>query len=81
MTEIASILRIQITENKRIDDAKACVIKYLIDDSDEYVDFSLFIRGIIANKLISNPIHIPIHEYDEIDTNDPIISVIKNINL
>lgn len=43
-------------------EAKVCVRKYLIDDSDEYILVSCFIKGIIEIKLISNPIHIPNHE-------------------
>jgi hypothetical protein len=39
------------------------------------------IKGIKDNKLISNPIHAPNHEVEEIVINVPLIKVIKNNNL
>lgn len=34
-----------------------------------------------ANKLISNPNHIPIHEFEEIEISLPVIKMIKNMIL
>lgn len=62
-------------------DAIACVIKYLIDDSDDNKFFDLFIKGIIEIKLISRPIHIPIQEYEQIVIKVLNIRVITNNNL
>lgn len=53
---------IKIIDIIRRDDAKAWVIKYLIDDSEEELFFLLIIKGIILIRLISRPIHIPIQE-------------------
>lgn len=62
-------------ENNNAEDAIACVMKYFSDDS-EASWFLLFpIKGIIDNRLISSPIHIPIQEYDEIAIIVPDISV------
>jgi hypothetical protein len=41
----------------------------------------LIIKGINDNKLISNPIHAPNQEFEEIVINVPLINVIKNNNL
>ena len=62
------------------DEAMACTIKYLSDDSVEYIFFVLFMRGIIQSILISSPIHIVSHEYEEIVINILNINEIKNIN-
>lgn len=51
-------LFIKVIENKRIIEAIACEIKYLIDVSDLKIFFILIIIGIKDNKLISKPIHI-----------------------
>jgi len=53
---------IKIILNIRRVDARACVIKYFIAASEDIILLGWEIRGIIDNKLISNPIHIPIHE-------------------
>ncbi|KAK4882121.1 hypothetical protein RN001_005440 [Aquatica leii] len=47
-------------------EAIACVIKYLIEDSEDII-FLLLIMGIIESKFISNPIHILNHVYAEIE--------------
>lgn len=62
-------------------EAKACVMKYFKEASEEKRFLFLFIRGIIDRRLISSPIHIPIHEREEIEMRVPIISERKNINL
>lgn len=49
--------------------------------SDEKRFLFLFIRGIIDRRLISKPIHIPIHDNDEIEIREPIINEEKNNNL
>lgn len=56
------LVSINIIDIMRRDEARAWVIKYLIDDSEDELIFLLIINGIILIKLISNPIHIPIHE-------------------
>lgn len=66
---------------RKIKDAKAWIKKYLIADSVEIKLFVSIIRGIKDNKLISNPIHIPIQEEEEIAIKDPVISVVIKINL
>lgn len=53
---------IKIMENNKIVEARAWVIKYLMDDSVDIKFLVLLKRGIIDNKLISSPNHIPIHE-------------------
>lgn len=69
----SSVINNMITAIRRIRDAIAWVIKYFIDDSEENIFFLLENSGIIDNRLISSPIHILIHEYDEIEINVPII--------
>lgn len=56
---------IMMTAIKITEEAIACVIKYLIDASEDIILFFLYIRGIIDRRLISNPIHIPNQEYAE----------------
>lgn len=70
-----------VIENRRIKDAIAWVIKYLSDDSDEYIFLVDENNGIIESKLISRPIHIPIQVYDEIEINVPTIIILKKIIL
>ena len=80
--EINSIFNnIIIIENNKINEAKAWVIKYFNDDSDENILLTELNKGIIDNKLISNPIHIPIQEYEEIEIKVPIIIELKKIIL
>lgn len=64
-----------------IDDAIVCTIKYFTDASDEVILILLYINGIIANKFISKPIHIPIQEVAEIEINVLKINKFKNKNL
>lgn len=66
-----------IIDIKIIVEAIACVMKYLIDDSADKILFCLFINGIIDRRLISNPSHIPNHEYDEME----IIVLIINVDI
>lgn len=54
-------------------------MKYFSEASLEKIFFLLFIRGIIDNRLISNPIHIPMVEYEEIVMRVPRIIVKKII--
>ena len=49
-------------DRRIVDDAIVCVIKYLIEASAEVLSFELFNNGTIDKTLISNPIHIAIHE-------------------
>lgn len=56
------------------------MIKYLIADSEEKIFLLSIIKGIKDNKLISNPIHIPNHEEEEIVIIDPVINIIINKN-
>lgn len=72
---------IKIIENRRIIDAKAWVIKYFIADSDENIFFVDVIKGIIERRLISRPIHILNHEYEQIEIRVPIINVLKKMIL
>lgn len=67
--------------NKNDVDANAWTRKYFIADSEEYKFFGLEIRGTKLIKLISNPIHVPSQEDDEIDTHVPEINVVKKIIL
>lgn len=71
----------RIIENNRVVEATAWTMKYFRDDSDDRMLFLLFIRGIIDSRLISNPIHIPIHEYEDIAIIVPIIKVEVNMIL
>lgn len=66
-----------IIENMIRAEAKAWVKKYLIDASEENKDLD-FNKGIIEIRLISNPIHIPNHEYEEIAVKVPKIIKFKN---
>lgn len=50
---------IKTIENNKIDEARAWVMKYLIDASVAIMFFELFIKGIMESKLISKPIHMP----------------------
>lgn len=70
-----------ITENNRAEEAKAWTRKYFIEDSEENGLLFLLISGINLIKLISNPIHVLIHEYDEIEIIVPDIIVAKKIIL
>lgn len=63
-----------------VDLARACVIKYLIEASDERLSFS-FIIGIMDKRLISNPIHIPSQEYDDSTIIVLLNKVVRNIIL
>lgn len=72
---------IKTIANIKIVDAKAWVMKYFIDASEENILFLLFIRGIIDNRLISKPIHIPIQVLEDIAISVPIIIDNKNSNL
>lgn len=73
--------KVIIIENKKITEAKACVIKYFKEDSDGQIFCGSLNKGIIERRLISNPIHILIQEYEEIAINVPKIKVLKNIIL
>lgn len=59
---------------------KIWIKKYLIADSFVRRFFLSVIRGIKDNKLISNPIHIPSHEEDEIVIKVPVNIVTIKIN-
>lgn len=59
--------------NKKLIDAKDCVRKYFNEVSTDNKFFEFEIRGINLNKLISNPIQHPNHEFEEIE-----INVLKN---
>lgn len=66
-----------ITATKKIEEAIACVKKYLRAVSEDNKLFVLFIRGINESKLISSPIQALSHEDDEIVINVPLIRVRK----
>lgn len=55
--------------NKKLIDAKDCVRKYFNEVSTDNKFFEFEIRGINLNKLISNPIQHPNHEFEEIEIN------------
>lgn len=74
-------ISIKIIEINKIIEAIVCVIKYFIEDSDFIIFLDEFIKGIIEIKLISNPIHILIHEYEEIEIIVPNIIKLKKIIL
>lgn len=67
-----------IIENKKILEAKVWVIKYFSAASEGYIFLELVINGIKDNRLISNPIHILNHEYEEIARIVPKIILQKN---
>lgn len=69
-----------IIENKKIKEANVWKIKYNNTDSLENKFFSLIIKTINDNKLISNPIHVFNHEFEEIVINLPKIKIIINQN-
>lgn len=60
-----------------IDEAIVWTMKYLTDASEEVILILLYIKGIIAKRFISRPIHIPIQEVDEIEINVLKISKFK----
>lgn len=60
-------------KNKKLIDAIDWVKKYFKDASVDNRLFKFEIRGINLNKLISNPIQQPNHEFEEIE-----IKVLKN---
>lgn len=64
--------------NNKIDEANACVKKYFKDASVD-IKLSSLIKGIKDNKLISNPIHAPNHELEEIVIKVPEIKIKINI--
>lgn len=64
-------------ENKSSEDPIDWAIKYLMAASVE--NLLLFLnRGIKDSKLISNPIQVVSHEYEEIEINVPMIMELKN---
>lgn len=67
----------KIVANNKIDEASACVRKYLREASFDIKLLSL-IRGIKDNKLISSPIHALNQEFDEIVIIVLIIKIKKN---
>lgn len=67
----SSVVNNIITAVNKTRDAIACVIKYFIAASEAKIFFFSENSGITDSKLISNPIHIPIQEYEEIATNVP----------
>lgn len=67
---------IMIIANMKMVEAMACVTKYFIAASDSILFFVFLSKGIIESKLISNPAHILIQEFDEIT-----ISVLAIINV
>lgn len=64
--------------NSNVAEANAWIRKYFKDASVVNILSLLEIRGINDNKLISNPIHAPNQEFDEIVINNPLIKVDKN---
>lgn len=55
--------------NKKLIDAIDWIRKYFKEASEANKFFELEIRGINLNKLISNPIQHPNHEFEEIEIN------------
>lgn len=78
---ILSKINIKITANRKTEEAKAWVKKYLREASDDIKLFVLIIKGINDNKLISNPIQAPNQEVEETVIRVPLIRVIKNKSL
>ena len=66
---------------KKMVEAIAWIIKYLIEDSLVKIFFLSLIRGIKDRRFISKPIHIPNQEEEEIVMKIPIVIVEKNSNL
>lgn len=73
--------KFKMIEKRRMVEAIAWVIKYFRAASEGKIFFEFFIRGIKDNKLISNPIHILIHEYEEMVISVLRINLWKNISL
>lgn len=67
--------------NNSILEAKACARKYFRAASEDFKLLISFIKGINANKLISNPIQAPSQELAVIANSDPIIKINTNSNL
>jgi len=68
----------KIIPNNKIEEAKAWVKKYFKDASVD-IKLSSLIKGIKDNKLISNPIHAPNQEFEEIVIKVLIIKIKINI--
>lgn len=68
-------------ENRSINEAIACVMKYFDILSDEYLLLGVFIIEINLRRLISNPNHEQNHDNDEIDIIDPNTIILKNKDL
>jgi len=67
--------------NKNDVDARAWTRKYFIEASEENIFLGLEIKGTNLIRLISNPIHVPNHDEEEIEIRDPDIRVIMKIIL
>jgi hypothetical protein len=65
------------TMNSSVAEASTCTMKYFSEASVLYIFLTLDIRGINDIRLISNPIHAPSHELDEMDTNIPPTRVVS----
>ena len=65
------------TMNSSVAEASTCTIKYFSEASVLYMFLVLDIRGINDIRLISRPIHAPIHELEDTDTNTPPTKVIS----
>lgn len=66
---------IKIIDKSSREEASAWVTKYFNEASDAIILLVFLIKGIMESRLISNPIHILIQEYEEIEIKVPIINV------
>jgi hypothetical protein len=64
--------------NSKVAEASTCTMKYFNEASVLYIFLTFDIRGMNDIKLISSPIHAPSHEFEDTDTNIPLIKVISN---
>lgn len=76
---VNSLFITKIIDINIIDDANVWIRKYFNEASDD-INLLFLIRGIKDNKLISNPIHIVIHELEEIIKMVLIVKINMKIN-
>jgi hypothetical protein len=73
-----NLLQINFYIKKKVTEASTCTIKYFNEASVLYIFLTLDIRGMNDIRLISSPIHVPSHEFEDTDTNTPLTKVISN---
>lgn len=74
---ISSIIVLEIIKNNNTDEAKAWTRKYFKEASVVKIFSFLDIIGMKDRRLVSNPIHAPSQELEEIVIKIPLIKVVK----